>query len=141
VEEIFSSFNVPPNDFLTWAGSLGFEEQSAGRNGTLIDAASYDSHLDDLDSTSLPAAAMVDDAINRILSASADNGLLQGAPSTDTASLAIAPAHGAVMVRADGSFVYMPDVDIPGPVFESFMFVISDGQGGTRAATATVTVS
>src|SRR5579871_2975128 len=49
-----------------------------------------------------------------LLSVPASNGLLQNATTTAaavtlTAAVATQPAHGAVVVNTDGSFIYAPD--------------------------------
>lgn len=49
------------------------------------------------------------------------------------------PAHGAVTVDEDGSFVYRPDADFHG--VDSFNYTVSDGHGGTDTASVTVAVA
>ncbi|WP_316977296.1 tandem-95 repeat protein [Shumkonia mesophila] len=60
----------------------------------------------------------------------------------DTLTFALAaeggPAHGTVMVNADGSFSYEPAADYAGP--DSFTYQVSDGHGGTTTATVSLTV-
>jgi hypothetical protein len=49
------------------------------------------------------------------------------------------PANGAASVRRDGTVVYVPAADFAG--FDSFDYVLSDGNGGTATATITITVN
>ena len=48
------------------------------------------------------------------------------------------PANGAVEIVGDGQIVYTPDVDFSGT--DSFVYEITDGNGGTSTAVVTVTV-
>ncbi|WP_157667701.1 IPTL-CTERM sorting domain-containing protein [Comamonas serinivorans] len=48
------------------------------------------------------------------------------------------PAHGAVVVNADGSYTYTPTSGYEGP--DSFSFIVSDGRGGTSEYTVSITV-
>jgi VCBS repeat-containing protein len=52
-----------------------------------------------------------------------------------TALLDVAPAHGAVMLNADGSFTYTPDAGFSG--MDSFTYLVSDG-GATTPATVSI---
>jgi large repetitive protein len=49
------------------------------------------------------------------------------------------PLNGSVTLNADGSFDYVPNADFFGT--DSFTYQISDGNGGTNTATATITVN
>ncbi len=49
------------------------------------------------------------------------------------------PANGTLLLNADGSFAYTPNANYCG--VDSFVYRISDGQGGTSDATATITIS
>ncbi|WP_345478708.1 retention module-containing protein, partial [Niveibacterium umoris] len=49
------------------------------------------------------------------------------------------PAHGTVVVNADGTFTYTPGKDYHGA--DSFTVTVSDGNGGTTTATVTVGVT
>ncbi len=49
-----------------------------------------------------------------------------------------APANGAVAINSAGQLVYTPKVDFSGT--DSFVYEISDGNGGTRTASVTITV-
>ena len=53
-------------------------------------------------------------------------------------SLASGPAHGTLALLPDGSFTYQPFANFSGA--DSFTYTVSDGQGGTAAATASLTV-
>jgi large repetitive protein len=75
-----------------------------------------------------------DSAITGQLTATdADGGTLSWSLSDDGA-----PAHGAVVVNADGSYTYTPDDNWSGE--DSFTVAVSDGQGGTTTQTVTVSV-
>jgi len=43
------------------------------------------------------------------------------------------PSHGEVTLKPDGTFYYAPDLNYNGP--DSFVYQISDGNGGTDTAT------
>ncbi len=60
------------------------------------------------------------------------------AVSVDTTPV-VAPAHGAVVLRADGSYTYTPDPDFSGT--DSFTVCLSDGNGGLRDVVVTVSVA
>ncbi|MCW7541970.1 tandem-95 repeat protein [Aquabacterium sp. A7-Y] len=55
-----------------------------------------------------------------------------------TFSKAADPAHGSVVVDADGNYTYTPDANFNGA--DSFQVQVSDGQGGTHTVTVNVTV-
>ncbi|HEU5089839.1 MAG TPA: putative Ig domain-containing protein, partial [Roseiflexaceae bacterium] len=61
-----------------------------------------------------------------------DNG--PGALST---SLKTAPANGAVVINANGTFVYTPNAGFAGPS-DSFEYTLTDGNGITASTTVTV---
>ena len=48
------------------------------------------------------------------------------------------PANGTVVLNADGSFIYTPDANFFGS--DSFVYEVSDGNGGTAQATVNITV-
>jgi VCBS repeat-containing protein len=56
-----------------------------------------------------------------------------------TATLGNAPAHGTVVLNADGSFVYTPGADFNGA--DSFTYTVSDGNGGSASASVALTVN
>ncbi|SEG42957.1 Ig-like domain-containing protein [Paenibacillus sp. UNC499MF] len=56
-----------------------------------------------------------------------------------TYSLGAAPLHGTVVLAADGSYTYTPLANFNGT--DSFTVVVSDGSGGTAAASVQVTVT
>lgn len=64
-----------------------------------------------------------------------------------TVSLVSGPAHGTLVLNADGTFSYEADADVfdlalPGDVIEqTFNYQIDDGNGETDHATATITVA
>ncbi|MEN9397068.1 MAG: leukotoxin, partial [Pseudomonadota bacterium] len=58
--------------------------------------------------------------------------------SVDTTPV-VAPAHGAVVLRADGSYTYTPDPDFNGS--DTFTVRLSDGNGGLRDVVVTVSVT
>lgn len=70
-------------------------------------------------------------------------GLLTGATDVDGDSLSVSmaapPDHGSVTAAADGHFTYTPDSNYNGS--DSFTFKVTDGQGGSDTATASVTVT
>ena len=55
-----------------------------------------------------------------------------------TAVLVTNPAHGAVTLNADGSFMYTPDANFSGA--DSFTYQASDGLANSEVATVTLTV-
>jgi VCBS repeat-containing protein len=56
-----------------------------------------------------------------------------------TAVVAGGPANGTLTFNADGTFTYTPNPDFSGT--DNFTYEVSDGQGGTATATATITVN
>jgi VCBS repeat-containing protein len=73
----------------------------------------------------------------------ADNG--SGAdsdPEGDTLTVTTpplsGPSHGTLALQADGSFTYQPDGDFSGE--DSFVYEVTDGNGGSDTATVTITV-
>ncbi|MFT4924839.1 MAG: putative delta-60 repeat protein [Phenylobacterium sp.] len=59
--------------------------------------------------------------------------------SLSVGSTAIAePAHGSLSLNSDGSFVYTPQSDFAGT--DSFIYQLTDSEGGTATGTATITV-
>ena len=70
-------------------------------------------------------------------------GVLLGDDDPDgdplTAALAADPSHGTLTLNPNGSFTYTPDANFFGT--DSFVYQVSDGQGGTDTATVTITVN
>ena len=62
-----------------------------------------------------------------------------GDPLTCNTTPITPPAHGTLVLNSDGTFTYDPDTDYVGP--DSFVYEVTDGQGGTDQGTATITVS
>ena len=62
-------------------------------------------------------------------------------PNNDllNALLVSGPAHGTLVLNADGSFVYTPDANYNGP--DSFTYKANDGQADSNTATVTITVN
>ncbi|CAN0598551.1 unnamed protein product, partial [Laminaria digitata] len=58
---------------------------------------------------------------------------------TLTPTITIMPSNGVASVNLDGSVSYSPDADFHGT--DSFTYEISDGNGGSDSATATITVN
>ena len=58
---------------------------------------------------------------------------------TLSATLATGPAHGTLVLNANGSFTYTPAANYNGP--DSFTYTASDGKGGTATATVSLTVT
>ncbi|RYX78252.1 tandem-95 repeat protein [bacterium] len=56
-----------------------------------------------------------------------------------TFSVTTAPAHGTVVVNADGTYTYTPATGYVGA--DSFTITVSDGKGGTTTVTIPVTVT
>ena len=48
------------------------------------------------------------------------------------------PTNGTVVLNADGSFIYTPNANFFGS--DSFVYEVSDGNGGTAQATVDITV-
>ena len=55
------------------------------------------------------------------------------------ASWVAGPSDGSLVLSADGSFTYTPDLDFNGA--DSFTYSANDGNGGTASATVTITVN
>ncbi|MCE8514535.1 tandem-95 repeat protein, partial [Ruegeria pomeroyi] len=53
--------------------------------------------------------------------------------------LTTAPTHGTLTMLPDGRFTYAPDANFTGT--DSFVYTVSDGNGGADTATVTVTVT
>ncbi len=68
----------------------------------------------------------------RVNATDVDNDPLSYAKSSD-------PLHGSVVVNPDGSFTYTPNTDFNGS--DSFVVVVSDGQGGSATSTVFVNVT
>jgi VCBS repeat-containing protein len=64
---------------------------------------------------------------------------LDGDILTVNTSPVSAPANGSLTLNADGTFTYTPDANFNGT--DSFVYSISDGNGGTAQATVTLTVN
>ncbi|WP_316354888.1 beta strand repeat-containing protein [Devosia sp.] len=58
--------------------------------------------------------------------------------SLAVAGITTGPAHGTAVVNQDGTITYTPTAGYFGP--DSFVYQVSDGQGGTALATVTLTV-
>ncbi|HZM16165.1 MAG TPA: Ig-like domain-containing protein, partial [Candidatus Krumholzibacteria bacterium] len=56
-----------------------------------------------------------------------------------TTAMATAPTHGTLVLAANGSFTYTPAADYNGP--DSFLYVASDGNGGSDTGAVTLSVS
>src|SRR5205807_391780 len=54
------------------------------------------------------------------------------------AAVATGPAHGTLVLNADGSFTYTPDADYTGP--DAFTYTAADGYGGTATGAAAIAV-
>jgi VCBS repeat-containing protein len=67
-----------------------------------------------------------------VTAADADGDALSYAKGSD-------PAHGAVIVNADGTWTYTPNANFNGS--DSFTVAVSDGNGGSATATVTVGVT
>ncbi|MFL6696006.1 MAG: Ig-like domain-containing protein, partial [Vitreoscilla sp.] len=82
---------------------------------------------------------------NTVVENGAVNGSLAGdatqvAGDPDTFSLgATTPAHGTVVVNADGSYTYTPAPGYSGP--DSFSYVVTDASGATSTSTVTLSVT
>ena len=65
----------------------------------------------------------------------ANGGGVDSDPTNDplTAVSATDPDNGSVVLKGDGTFDYTPDTDFDGQ--DSFVYTISDGNGGTATAT------
>ena len=133
---------TPPSNF---AGTVQFTYRPTdglpGGNGnvttvTIVVQGQNDAPVADDDG---PYAASEDTA----LVVNAASGLLAGDSDVDgnslTASLETGPANGTVVVNANGSFTYTPNANFTGN--DSFTYRVSDGNGGSDVATATITVA
>ncbi|MGF1515744.1 MAG: Ig-like domain-containing protein, partial [Elainellaceae cyanobacterium] len=63
---------------------------------------------------------------------------LDGDTLTVSTTPVTAPANGAVVLNADGTFEYTPNADFTGT--DSFVYEVSDGNGGTAQATVNLTI-
>jgi uncharacterized repeat protein (TIGR01451 family)/gliding motility-associated-like protein len=82
--------------------------------------------------SALPVTTLEDTSVSGVVSATdADGDVLTFGKSTN-------PAHGTVVVNANGTFTYTPSLNYNGP--DSFVVVVSDGKGGTTSVTVYVTV-
>ncbi|MBT9595805.1 MAG: tandem-95 repeat protein, partial [Vitreoscilla sp.] len=79
-------------------------------------------------------AATEDTALNGSL---AGNDTLSG-DGGNTFALGSGPAHGTVVVNADGTFTYTPAANYNGP--DSFTYTLTDADGDVSAATVTLNV-
>jgi hypothetical protein len=88
----------------------------------------------------LAANLTYDFSTGTVLTVDAVHGLLSGSNDDYGEALiaapAAGPAHGALIVNLDGSFVYTPALGYDGT--DSFMYQVSDGHGGTALATVTL---
>lgn len=57
---------------------------------------------------------------------------------TLTAVIQVAPAHGTLVLNANGGFVYTPDANYFGT--DQFTYLANDGKGGTANAQVTITI-
>lgn len=55
-----------------------------------------------------------------------------------TSTVASSPAHGTLVLNADGSFVYSPNVGYSGP--DSFSYTVADGAGGIGEAIVSIDI-
>ncbi len=82
-------------------------------------------------------------AVNGTLTAIVASGVLANDSDVDgdtlVASLSTEPAHGTVVLNADGSFTYTPVTDFHGT--DSFTYVASDGTAESLKATVTIRVN
>jgi VCBS repeat-containing protein len=71
------------------------------------------------------------------------NGTLPAATDADLDALSYLkvtdPAHGTVVVNANGTYTYTPDANYNGP--DSFTFKVNDGSVDSAVATVTITVA
>ncbi len=71
------------------------------------------------------------------------NGALPAAADLDgdtvTYAAATGPAHGTVVVNANGTYTYTPAANYNGP--DSFTYTVSDANGGSNTYTVTITVN
>ena len=95
------------------------------------------------DANASPVAASDAYAVDedRVLTVAAATGVLANDTDADgdtlTAQLVSLPAHGAVTLSADGSFVYTPNANFNGA--DAFTYLANDG--GLPSGTATVTLT
>ncbi len=104
---------------------------------------------DDGGDTILNALPIANDDIastdeDAVLMVSAANGLLLNDSDPDNDSLTVItspitePTNGLLILSADGSFSYTPNANYAG--VDSFIYTISDGNGGSAQATVSITV-
>jgi VCBS repeat-containing protein len=62
-----------------------------------------------------------------------------GDPLTVNATPFSGPTNGTLVLNSDGTFTYTPDADFNGT--DSFVYEVSDGNGGIAQATVTITVN
>uniref|UniRef100_UPI002FCDDD45 Ig-like domain-containing protein n=1 Tax=Massilia sp. S19_KUP03_FR1 TaxID=3025503 RepID=UPI002FCDDD45 len=85
------------------------------------------------------------DAANLVEDASVSGNLLTNDSDADGDALRVdttpvtGPAHGTVLIAADGSFTYTPDANYNGA--DSFTYRVVDADGGVATATVSLTIA
>jgi VCBS repeat-containing protein len=133
------SFDYTPDADYNGADSFTYEV-SDGNGGTASATASITVNAVNDDPVAQNESYAVDE--DGVLSIAAP-GVLDNDTDVDgdplTVSVLTGPAHGSLTLNADGSFDYTPDADYNGA--DSFTYEVSDGNGGTASATASITVN
>ena len=89
------------------------------------------------------APVAVNDAANTSRNTAAAIAVLANDTDADGDTLSVmtvtAPAHGTAVVNANGTVLYTPALNYEGA--DSFVYAMSDNQGGTASATVSVTIA
>ena len=123
---------------------------AANFNGTdTVDYTVTDGSLTDVGTLTITVAAVNDPplAVDNAVSGNEDTVITDNLLANDTdieadaltANLLNGPAHGHLMLNADGSFSYTPDADWNGT--DSFTYTVNDGALNSNVATVTITVN
>ncbi|MFV1965127.1 MAG: DUF4347 domain-containing protein [Pirellulaceae bacterium] len=116
-------------------------------DGRIDEVAIFGSQLSQADVQRLYFTAQQDYTVveDGVLNVNAALGVLANDTDVDGGAITVnttpiaGPSNGSLTLNADGSFAYTPDTNFYGS--DSFTYEISDGNGGTDMATATVTVT
>ncbi|WP_168195439.1 Ig-like domain-containing protein [Bradyrhizobium sp. NAS80.1] len=126
-------------------GSNQLVFEGAGADSSVFDASLTDVHLVKLADPSMPSPNnAAPDAVDASVLVSQDIAISGKVTATDADSDALSfilgdtTQHGTLTFKADGSYVYTPNVGYLGA--DSFTYVVNDGHGGVDEATVNFNV-
>ncbi len=141
------TYRAPPNESGTFTLKLDVDWQDVG--GGVTDTDSISTNFDIVVKSINDNPVAVDNNYtvlgNTTLTVSSSSGLLNNDSDADLDSLTVnttpvsGPSNGMVTLGSDGSFVYTPTGGFSGP--DSFVYQITDNNGGFDTATAFIDVS